>query len=48
MFASLTRVHHWPPSVLEGLFFDGEDYDGLYFQIEDAHEVAKQIPKPKK
>lgn len=47
MFASLTRVHHWPPSVLEGLFFDSEDYEGLIFQIDDANESMKAI-KPKK
>jgi hypothetical protein len=45
MFASLTREHHWPPSVLEGLFFDREDYEGLQFWIDDLIEMNKKIPK---
>lgn len=47
MFASLTRVHHWPPSVLEGLFFDSEDYEGLLFHIEDAEDMMKAIKSKK-
>jgi hypothetical protein len=43
MFVSLTREHHWPPSVLEGLFFDAEDYKGLFFWYEDLKQVHKEL-----
>jgi len=47
MFASLTREHHWPPSVLEGLFFDGEDYLGLQFWFDDLIESHEELKKKK-
>jgi hypothetical protein len=47
MFVSLTREHHWPPSVLEGLFFDAEDYLGLYFWFNDLKEVEEEMKKRK-
>ncbi len=45
MFVSLVRENHWPPSVLEGLFFDREDYLGLIFWYEDLLEVNDELKK---
>lgn len=48
MFVSLVREYHWPPSVLEGLFFDREDYMGLVFWYEDLKEVSDSIKSKSK
>ncbi len=48
MFISLTREHHWPPSVLEGLFFDTEDYNGLFYWFDDLNAVNEEVKKSTK
>lgn len=48
MFVSLVREYKWPPSVLEGLFFDGEDYLGLYYWYDDLKEVHAELKKKTK
>jgi hypothetical protein len=47
MFSSLVREFHWPPSVLEGLFFDGEDYRGLFFWYNDIKEMHDEVDRKK-
>lgn len=48
MFISLVREHHWPPSVLEGLFFDREDHKGLFFWFDDIKQQADDYKDLKK
>lgn len=45
MFLSLGREHHWPPSVLGGLFFDRQDYYGLLFWYDDMVALSKKTTK---
>lgn len=37
--------YHWPPAVVEGLFFDNEDYNGLFFWSDFIEEQAKKMKK---
>lgn len=43
MMKSVVRENKWPPSVLEGLFFDTEDYHGLFFWYDDVIECGREI-----
>lgn len=48
MFISLVREHKWPPSVLDGLFFDREDHHGLMFWYDDLKEVSENMKNKSK
>lgn len=47
MIRSVVREHHWPPSVIGGLFIDSEDRHGLGYWYEDVKEHVDSM-KPKK
>ena len=42
MFDSLTGEHHWHPQQLECLFFDRQDYRGLWWQYEAVMNNTKE------
>ncbi len=44
MIKSVVREHHWPPSVIGGLFLD-EGIDGLIFWFNDVKEVSDSLTK---
>jgi hypothetical protein len=45
MIKSIALEYHWPPSVLSGLYFDSEDWEGIEFWYKDIEE--RNPPKKK-
>jgi hypothetical protein len=45
---SLIRAHHWPPSVIDALFLDAQDFKGLIYQYNDLVEVYNEQKKQQK
>jgi hypothetical protein len=45
MVKSIVREHKWSPSVIDNLYVDSLDYQGLIFWYEDVNEVIKELKK---
>jgi coproporphyrinogen III oxidase len=45
MAKTIYREHHWPPSVIGGLYVDDIDYQGIEYIFNDIQEVYKATKK---
>jgi len=43
----IVREYHWPPTVIGGLFFDAQDYRGLFFWHKEICDRAEKFKKKK-
>lgn len=50
MIKSVVREHHWPPAVVNTMYLDAVDHEGLIYWYDDVCAVAKEVneKKPKK
>ena len=44
---SVVNEYHWPPKIIDNLYCDDIDYQGLIYWYENLKELHSKIPKPK-
>ena len=47
MIKTVVREHHWTPDVINSMYTDDRDHQGIRFWYNDIVEVIEQL-KPKK
>lgn len=45
MVKSIIREYHWTPKDIDNLFFDDDDYHGIFYIFNDLVEANEQVKK---